>query len=243
MLHKTKGIVLRTVKYGETSLIATVFTELFGVQSYLINGVRSSSKSNKKANNFLPGGILDLVVYHHEQKNLQRIKEFQWAYIYQNNFSNVIKNCIVLYMVELLNKCLKQPEENIDLFNFFEDVLKELDVADKTITANLPLYYTLQLTHFLGFKMIDNYNEKNIYLDLQEGCFESKQPSHIYYLEGEQAFITSQLLKALQPLELEQVKLSKDVRRNLLLQYQNYYALHIPDFGQLKTLSVLDEVL
>ena len=44
MTHKTKGIVLRTVKYGETSVIVTILTELFGLQSYLINGVRSSSR-------------------------------------------------------------------------------------------------------------------------------------------------------------------------------------------------------
>ena len=43
MVHKTKGIVLRTVKYGETSVIVTILTELFGLQSYLVNGVRTSS--------------------------------------------------------------------------------------------------------------------------------------------------------------------------------------------------------
>ncbi|MGG9971017.1 DNA repair protein RecO [Ferruginibacter sp. SUN002] len=243
MTHKTKGIVLRTVKYGETSLIVTIFTELFGVQSYMVNGVRTASKSNKKANCFLPGAILDLVVYHSEQKNLQRIKEFQWAYLYQHNFSDVIKNCIVLYMVELLNKCLKQPEENHNLFNFCEDVLKELDTAERSVTANIPLYYTLQLTHFLGFKMIDNYSKENSFLDLQEGCFETTQPDHNNFIDGEQAFTTSQILKVLLPFELEQIKLSRDARRNLLLQYQNYYALHIAEFGQLKTLTVLHEVL
>ena len=32
MLHKTPGIVLRTVKYGDTSVILSIFTELFGIQ-------------------------------------------------------------------------------------------------------------------------------------------------------------------------------------------------------------------
>lgn len=243
MTYKTKGIVLRIVKYGETSLIVTIFTDLFGVQSYIVNGVRSSSKKNAKSNYFLPGAILDLVVYHSDQKSLQRIKEFQWAYLYQQVFSDVIKNCIVLYMVELLNKSLKQPEQNVDLFNFCEDVLKELDEANKIITANLPLFFTLHLTHFLGFKMIDNYNNDNIFLNLQEGCFENTQPMHNNFIDGEQALITSHLLKILQPLELEQIKLNKEERRKLLLQYQNYYMLHISDFGQMKTLTVLHEVL
>ena len=75
-LNKTKGIVLKTVKYGETSLIVTAYTELFGIQSYLVNGVRSSSRKGPgKANLFQPAAILDLLVTHNELKNLQRIRE------------------------------------------------------------------------------------------------------------------------------------------------------------------------
>ena len=63
MTHKTKGIVLRTIKYGETSVVVTIFTELFGIQTYMVNGVRTTEKSSAKANYFQPGAILDLVVY------------------------------------------------------------------------------------------------------------------------------------------------------------------------------------
>ena len=93
MLHKTKSIILKTVKYGETSLIVAAYTELFGIQSYLVNGVRTSSKKGSgKANLFQPGSILELIVYHNDLKNLQRIKEFKWAFLYQQVFSDVIKN-------------------------------------------------------------------------------------------------------------------------------------------------------
>ena len=102
-LHKTKGIVLRTVKYGETSLIVTMFTELFGLQSYLVNGVRTSTKKGSgKANLFQPTAILDLVVYHNELKHLNRIKEFRWHFLYQHIFSDVPKNAVALFMIELL---------------------------------------------------------------------------------------------------------------------------------------------
>ena len=57
MTHKTKGIVLRTVKYGETSLVVTMFTELFGVQTYMVNNVRTSKQASSKANHFQPGAI------------------------------------------------------------------------------------------------------------------------------------------------------------------------------------------
>ena len=243
-LHKTKGIVLRTVKYGETSIIVTLFTELFGVQSYLVNGVRASTKKGTgKASLFQPSAILDLVVYHNELKHLNRIKEFKWSVIYQHILSDVPKNAVALFMVELLTKCLKQPEGNPDLFHFTEDVFMQLDESKGAIMANLPLFFALHLPFHFGFRITDNYSEENSFLDLREGSFVDEQPHHPYFLEDKQAAVTSQLLQVMQPEELEDIKLNHDFRRNLLYVYETYYALHITDFGTMRSLPVLREVL
>ena len=243
-LHKTKSIVLRTVKYGETSIIVTMFTELFGVQSYLVNGVRTSTKKGSgKASLFQPSAILDLVVYHNELKHLNRIKEFKWGYLYQYILSDVRKNAVALFMVELLTKCLKQPEGNPELFSFAEDCFLQLDKSNNAVMANLPLFFALHLTHFFGFRMTDNHSPENSFLDMDEGSFVSEQPHHPHFLEGKQAATTSQLLKVMQPDELEEIKLNHDFRRNLLFVYETYYALHIPDFGTMKSLPVLREIL
>lgn len=148
MTHKTKGIVLRSIKYGETSLVVTIFTEMFGVQTYMVNGVRTSKKSSSKANQFQPTAVLDLVVYHSDNKSMQRIKEFSWAVLYENLLSDVIRNSIAAYMAELIYKCLKQPEANTDLFNFCEESFLQLDKAGKTVSANFALFFTLHLAHF-----------------------------------------------------------------------------------------------
>jgi len=243
-LHKTKGIVLRAVKYGETSLIVTMFTELFGLQSYLVNGVRTSTKKGSgKANLFQPTAILDLVVYHNELKHLNRIKEFKWSYLYQHIFSDVPKNAVALFMIELLTKCLKQPEANPELFEFCEDAFIHLDESTGSVMANFPLFFALHLPVFFGFRISDEYSDKNSIVDLQEGMFVPERPNHFHFLEGKQAEVTSELLKMMQPEELEQLKLNHDFRRQLLFAYETYYALHIQDFGTMKTLPVLREVL
>lgn len=240
----TKGIVLRTVKYGETSLIVTIFTELFGVQSYLVNGVRTSSrKGSGKANLFQPAAILDLLVYHNDLKQLQRIREFRWGYLYRHILSDVRKNAVALFMVELLTKCLKQPEPNPDLFHFAEDAFLHLDESTDAVTANFPLFFALHLAVFFGFRINDRYSEKNHFLDLQEGNFVSEAPLHPHFLEDRQAAVTSQLLKVMQPDELAEIKLHHDFRRHLLYAYERYYALHIQDFGTLRTLPVLREIM
>jgi DNA repair protein RecO (recombination protein O) len=243
-LHHTKGIVLRTVKYGETSVIVTIFTELFGVQAYLVNGVRiSSKKGSGKANLFQPTSILEMVVYHNELKQLQRIKEFKWSFLYQHILSDVRKNAVALFMVELLTKCLKQPEANTDLFHFAEDSFIHLDEASDAVTANFPLFFALHLPVFFGFRFSDNFSERQPFLDLQEGEFVKEQPKHPHFLDDKQAFVTSQLLKVQQPEELEDIKLNHDFRRNLLYAYEVYYALHIQDFGTMRTPPVLREIL
>lgn len=243
-LHKTKGIVLKTVKYGETSLIATLYTELFGIRSYLVNGVRTSSRKGPgKAGLFQPAAILDLLVYHNELKNLQRIRELSWAILYRHIFFDVLKNAVALFMVELLQKCLKQPESNPELFYFIEDSFLHLDASEGRILANFPLFFILHLAGFFGFRIQDTYSEKNAFLDLREGQFVAEPPQHAQTLEGAWSYHTAQLLRVQRPEELQELSLNQDIRRTLLQAYQVFYALQVPDFGEMKTLPVLQTVL
>src|SRR6476620_4526349 len=99
MTHKAKGIVLRTIKYGETSVVVTIFTERFGVQTYLVNGIRTQKSIGNKAAMFQPAALLHHEVYYNELRNLQRIKEQSWALIYSSNLTDVVRNSIALFMV------------------------------------------------------------------------------------------------------------------------------------------------
>jgi DNA repair protein RecO (recombination protein O) len=244
MIQKTKGIVLRSVKYGETSLIVTMYTELFGLQAYLINGVRTvSKKGSAKAGFFQPAAILEMVAYHNDFNKLQRLREYKWDYLYQHVLSDVRKNAVALFMVELLSKCLKQPESNPDLFYFIEDALHHLDSANDAVTGNFPLFFALHLAVFFGFRISDEFSDEKHYLDLQEGLFTAQQPSHQFYLLDREAAAVSDILKIMQPQELEQVGLNQDMRRRITHALEQYYAFHIPEFGTLRTLPVLREVM
>ena len=62
MIAKTRGIVLRNTNYSENSVVSKIFTEVFGVQSYLINGIRNNKGAIKTAI-IQPLNILDLEVF------------------------------------------------------------------------------------------------------------------------------------------------------------------------------------
>jgi DNA repair protein RecO (recombination protein O) len=242
--HKTKGIVLRTVKYGETSVIATVYTELFGIQSYIVKGVRQSSKQGTtKANYFQPAAMLQMEVYHNELKNLQFIKEYQWSYLFEHIFFNVVKNAAAMYIIELLQHTLKQPEANPELFHLIEDTLRQLDKGNETLTANLPLFFTLHLATELGFQLQGEYRKGTPVLDLREGSFVAGIPFHLHYISDELAETTSRINAINFYNDLENLHLNRHVRRELLEVLKLYLALHVEGFGDLKSLNVLKEVL
>ncbi|HEX3767584.1 MAG TPA: DNA repair protein RecO [Puia sp.] len=244
MVHKTKGIVLRTVKYGETSVIVTILTELFGLQSYLVNSVRTSKgRGGSKAGMFQPAAILDLVIYHQESKNLNRLKEYSWSFLYKNILTDVISNSIALFMIELLQKCLKQPESNTELFYFMEDTLTGLDQAERNVQANFPLFFALHLAGFFGLRIDDNYSGTRNYLDLKEGYFTGERPLHPHYLDHSLSEATAYLLRVKQPAELADLPLNKDKRRFLMDAYEDFYSMHIQGFTPLKTLPVLRTLL
>ena len=244
LLHTTKGLILKTVQYGETSLIVTIFTEKFGIQSYIINGIRTTGKKGaSKAGYFQPGSLLELVAYHSEFKNLQRIKEYRWSILYKTIFFDVVKHCVMLYTIELLQKVLKQPDPHPELFYFLEDALERLDEASPQVVANFPLFFSIHLPYFFGFRISDGYTQNKTILDLKEGEYVSEPPPHSFYLGEPQSRYFSELLKVQQPEELSEIVLSQELRRGMLKSIQDYYNVHISDFGGLKSLAVLGEVL
>lgn len=244
MVHTTRGIVLRTVKYGDTSIITTVYTALFGVQSYIVKGVRKSSKTSAgKASYFQPAALLEMEVHNNNLKHLQFIREYQWSYLYEKVLFDVVRNTVALYVVELLQHALKEPEANPELFYLTEEALINLDKGSDSFAANLPLYFMLQLGSELGFQMQGSYSEQTPVFDLQEGMFIKEIPLHPYYIDGLLAQTTSGLLKCKEIADLENMALNRATRRELLAAFQSFMALHIPDFGEIKSLPIIQEVL
>ena len=147
-----------------------------------------------------------------------------------------------MYIVEMLQHSLKQPEANPQLFYMIEDTLKQLDNGTAALTANLPLYFCLHLAGELGFRIQGDYNNVPPVLDLQEGQIVEEKPSHPYFIEKYLASATSQLLSINFYNDLEHLHYSRSIRQELLLAYQNYIALHVNDFGEIKSLPVLQAI-
>lgn len=241
-IFNTRGIVLRTVKYGETSIITTIFTEVFGLKTYLVQGARSGKKTGR-AHFFQPASLLEMQVYNNEMKNLQRIKETRWSYLYKEIYADVIKNTVALYLIELLLKSLKEPEANFDMFSFCESALIRLDSASDAVTANYPLYFSLHLPAFMGFQITNNFSEINCIFDIREGSFTKDEAFAAEYASKAESRVLHKFLSAGAQKDIEEIKLNGKIRKDLLDVVHAFYCWHLPEMGVMKTPAILSEIL
>jgi DNA repair protein RecO (recombination protein O) len=219
VLHKTKGVVFRFTKYGETSIIVNIFTELFGLQSYIVNGVRSSSKRNRIAL-YQPLTLLDLVVYHKENANILRIKEIKCYHPYQTITSEIRKSALAMFINEVLNKSVKEQSHAGEIHDFIASSLIVLDQHQKP--ENFHLLFLLGLSKHLGFG-------PNLTEEVLGGNWMDEADEKVL----KQLLVTDYT---------SSISITYDQRQTLLTSLLRFYASHVDNFGEMKSLAVLREI-
>jgi DNA repair protein RecO (recombination protein O) len=223
MLHKTKGIVLNYIKYSDTSIIAKVYTEAFGLQSYIINSVRSAKAKNKIAL-FQPLTLLDLVVYHKNNHGLQRISEMRCAEPYFSIPFDIHKTSISIFLSELLLKTLKEESDNQELFDFLFHSLHALDKIEKNV-LNFHVSFMLRYSFYLGFFPQET---KSVW----ENSLYKPSAEIITYLEN-----------CMKYTYFESFSSTNVHRREALDIVIAFYKNQIESFGDMHSIGVLREVL
>lgn len=243
MIQQTKGIVLRSIKYGETSLICSIFTRDHGVQSYLVQGVRTSKSRQNKAGLLQPATLLDLIVYQKASGNLQRIKEMQPDYIYHSLHEEVIKNSVALFSVELLLKLLPEHAPLPELYDFARSYFERLDRLPLASVANFPLYFAIQCGRYLGYDIRGRFSQETPHLNLHDGAFTHHTPMTRPFVSEEEAKAMDALLNASQIEDLLQVEMNATMRFNLLDWQLGFLLQHTQHLGTIKSLAVLRAIL
>lgn len=239
MLLKTKGIVFRSLKYSETSLILDIYTLERGLKSYIISGVRNK-KSKTKAGIMQVSSLVEIVAYDRSSNSLQRIKEIKPSYNYRQIPFNVVKSSLAMFIIETSRKTIKEAESNTGLFHFVESWLIHLDNTENMV-RNIPIAFLTQLADQIGFGPHNNFGENSKLFDLKEGTFVSSNNSVESYCDEEQSAALSQVLSA-DINNYHSLSISKKTRDGLLTNLIKFYQWHIENFNNLKSLDVLRTV-
>ncbi len=224
MIVKSKGIVLSYMKYGDTSIIARIFTEEGGYGSYIVNSIRSQ-KSKKSIGHFQPFTILDLILYVKETRDLQRVSEFKSHYPLHHIHQDLMKSSITLFLTEVFSKLLQSEQSpNPELFAFAEDSIKIFDQLTEGV-SNFHLQFLLKIGPFLGYAIDDI---DNIYSSTNR-----LSPSN------ENQEIMDMLMKESYGYE---TKMTREARNDMLDGILEYYQHHA-HISKPKSLEVLRSVL
>jgi DNA repair protein RecO (recombination protein O) len=230
MLHKTRGIALSYIRYRESSIIAKVYTEAFGIQSYIVNSVRSSRSRSNRIALFQPLTLLDLVVYHKNKADtLHRISEIKCRVPFHSLPFDIVKSSLALFLTEILSKCLREEEENVPLFNFLEEAITYLDNAESGY-ENFHLHSLVQLAFYLGFGLETTD-------DLRNELRENHYPTFPDAIQN-----TALQIWLSAPFGVP-VALDRPRRLSLLNMLLFFYKIHQDSLGEIRSLEVLHEVL
>lgn len=240
MDDKIQGIVLQSIRYGDTSLIVKVFTRNYGLRSYMVKGAFNRGSKNRVAL-FQNLNIIQFVEAGHPNKGtLRYLKDVQLAHVYQSIPTMMNKSAILMYISELLTKTITEQEQNVVLYGFIVQSMFWLDLVEEHY-ANFPLFFTLELTRHLGFYPKSNHQEGWCF-DLMEGSFAHDLPVHPYYLDPDMATALSELLD----LSIDKacrLPLTVNQRRILLDRLIVFMRLHAPVLNDFHSHEVLKTVL
>ncbi len=236
MDKQTEGIVLKQLKYSESSIIVKIYTLDFGIQSYIVKGVRKKSKKNL-AVLFQPLTHLELSSFNYKKSDLNIYKEGKNIYLFKSIHTHPIKMTLTFFISEVLLATLREESSNPELYNFVSQSIQFLD--EEQNYANFHIWFMLNLTKFLGFFPNTELSE-GVYFNLTEGGFVREESTFTCTLE-ESIFVKKFLKSSLN--ECLDLKLNKLNRQTILDIIIKYYNLQNHTISNLNSLKIVQEVI
>lgn len=240
MLQKTEGIVLRTLKYGDASVIVHLYTRQAGRAAFVL-AVPRSRRSSLRPAIFQPLAVVEVVADVRPVSDIYKVKEAKVMRPFASLPCHPVKAAIVLFLAEFLCHALQGEGENRPLYDYVVHSLLWLDECRGSF-ANFHLVFLMRLTRFLGlYPNVGGYRP-GCYFDLQGACFTSSPPpEHSHFLGPEEASRLTTLLR-MNYETMHLFSLSRRERGRCLALLNEYYSLHLPGFPPLKSLDVLHEL-
>ncbi len=256
VIVKTEAVVLRTIKYGESSKIVTFFTKSHGKIAGIVKGVRLLKKRYGSPVDTL--SYVSLVFYHREGREVQTVSQCDTIHPFRHISEDIEKISVGMTAAELIHRLTPQHEQIPALFKLLIDTLRDLDDATKN-PMNLLYYFELHFARILGFEMSVKscgicgkaYSTKS--LDRQKVMFNLERGSivcsvcrggcrHPMLLSAEAIDFLS-LLSAVDASSVIALKCSEKLKLEIDKFLWSYIMFHIPELDTLKSRGIFMKLL
>ena len=236
MQTKTRAIVLHCLKYGESQYIVDMFTEAMGRVAF-IQTVRPTGRGKIRKQLFQPLSILDIEYDHRQRVSLQRLKEARLLVPYASIPFDAYKLSLTIFVSEFLLHVTRNETQNAPLFDYVVASLMWLDGCCRGF-ANFHLVFMLRLSLFVGFYPNLEAEDGERWFDLRAACFVPGRPPHPDFLVPDDA-ARLRLLMRMTFDNMHLFAMSRVERNRCVDLILKYYALHMPDFPEMRSLDVM----
>lgn len=238
-LLKSNGIVVRSVKYGESSLILEILTENDGLSSFIVSGVRK--KKGATASLYRPMQQLSIVHYPSKGDNLARIKEVTLAYHYDHLLSSVPTTALGNFLIECTQKVAQEKDIKSRFYGFLIDSLTYIDKHPMDV-SNYHLYFISKLAELCGYEIEENYSNENCFFDITQGNFTSHEMIYEQYRPDQELARLLHFILSSEEYQLNTLKITRDKKYAFLDMMLAYFSFHVPGFTRPKSLDVFKVV-
>ncbi len=236
---KARGVVLHTVKYGESGLVAYLYTDIGGRRSYMVQGIRSAKSKGNKSALFQPMFLLGYEDLQPHRGELHRIRDLAALYPLSSIPFDVRKSTVSLFMAEVLYRMIRESEPNGPLFDFIVQSVLALDSMEEG-TANFHLWFLVRLSYFLGFYPGNDYTD-NHFFDIPRGEFTVLPPTHRMFLDRDNARLLGQLMEC-GVSDVHAIGLNRERRVSFLNALLAFLGYHSDTIHGVRSVEILKEV-
>jgi DNA repair protein RecO (recombination protein O) len=244
MITKTEAIVLRTVEYQESSIIATLFTHKHGKIAVIAKGAR---KPKSKFSAFLvPGQMLEVVYYMKQTRQVQTLSDVSYLKKLDNIRLDLQKMALATITLELTSQLLHDNEVNEPLFQFLSVMLPWINKQGKVSRIMFP-YIQIRLAQLLGIgiqNLIEEHDSVNMgYINIESGTL-SSQPveSEAVKLTPKQFHFVRESLKSMKS-SIFDIDLSTNELKSLIDYLDKYFRYHIEGVKPRKSDAIFEQLL
>lgn len=237
--YKARGIVLHTIKYGDSSAIAYLFTDVLGRMSYMVQGIRSKRGRGNKAALLQPMFLVEFEGVEQPHAQMHRIREMRSLRPLMSVPFDVRKSTISMFMAEVLYRLIREVEANEPLFDFLCEAVLKLDAMQEGI-ANYHLWFLVRLSAYLGFYPGNEYIENGCF-DIRGGLFTPSMPAHRIGMNEACARLLGTLMEC-EADALAEIPLSRARRTEFLEAMLSFFGYHFDSIHSVRSISILREV-
>ena len=240
MLVETNAIVISKIKYGDSSLIARCYCKELGLKSFFLKGILTSKKGGLKKSLFQPLNLITISTQIKNESNqrLNFIREGSLKFHFKEIPLKIKKNAIALFISEVISRVISEEgNPNILLYSFLENSILRLE--EEQFSPVFHLKFLILLSDQLGFYPNCTSQEKEFF-DIESGCFCENSNSK-YATGGE----TIKAFKELLDIDFDDIlliKISNTLRIKVLDFLIDYFNIHLPRFGNIKSIAILHEI-